>query len=152
MTVTLLSQAPDVSSLKTRHVQKETLLVLTPPLVGHAGAIEGDLYISEDQFYFYSPMLESGIAVDYRDIVIHAISRQDQPSLYCQLDAGVFFPNQQLPEDAYDRQEALTELYLIPRDSGAGIDCKKERAVLIEMCSGRDVWGPVRVCCAASGQ
>ncbi|KAG1437069.1 hypothetical protein G6F56_013282 [Rhizopus delemar] len=92
MTVTLLSQAPNVSSLKTRHIQKETSLVITPPLAGHEGPIEGEIYICEEQ---------------------------DQASLYCQLDVGLFFPNQVLPEDEYEREETMTELYLIPRDSGA---------------------------------
>jgi nucleotide-sensitive chloride channel 1A len=39
------------------------------------------------------------------------------------LDSGIFFPNQQLPQDEEERQEIVTELRLIPRDSGAG---KKE--------------------------
>ncbi|CAO3699257.1 unnamed protein product [Rhizopus stolonifer] len=94
-------------------------LVITPPLAGHEGPIEGEIYICEDQLYFYSNTIESGIAVEYRDIIIHAISRQDQASLYCQLDVGLFFPNQVLPEDEYEREETMTELYLIPRDSGA---------------------------------
>lgn len=73
------------------------------------------------RFYFYSESSQTGIAVDYRDIIIHAISRQEgDPSIFCQLDSGLFFPNQQLPEDDYERQETLTELRFIPRDKGAG--------------------------------
>ncbi|CAO0798509.1 unnamed protein product [Mucor circinelloides] len=120
MTVTLLNQAPDVSSLKPRHIQKDTALLISPPLAGHQGPIFGELYVCEDQFYFYSESAQSGIAVEYPDIIIHAISRQDgQPNIYCQLDSGLFFPNQQLPEDEQEREETVTELRLIPRDGGA---------------------------------
>lgn len=76
------------------------------------------LYFS--QIYFYSESANSGIAVEYPDVIIHAISRQEgQPNIYCQLDAGLFFPNQQLPEDEQEREETVTELRLIPRDGGA---------------------------------
>ncbi|KAG1460261.1 hypothetical protein G6F46_005747 [Rhizopus delemar] len=120
MTITLLSQAPDILNLKTRHVQKETALIISPPFVGHEDPIQGDVLICEDRFYFYSESSQTGIAVDYRDIIIHAISRQEgDPSIFCQLDSGLFFPNQQLPEDDYERQETLTELRFIPRDKGA---------------------------------
>ncbi|CEP12441.1 hypothetical protein [Parasitella parasitica] len=120
MTVTLLSQAPDVTSLKLRHVQKDTALLISPPLAGHPGPIFGELSVCEDQLYFYSETAQSGIAVEYPDIIIHAISRQDgQPNIYCQLDTGLFFPNQELPEDDQEREETVTELRLIPRDGGA---------------------------------
>ncbi|KAI9365319.1 regulator of volume decrease after cellular swelling-domain-containing protein [Pilaira anomala] len=120
MTVTLLQEAPDVSTLKPRHVQKDTALLISPPLSGHDGPIFGELSVCEDQFYFYSESAKSGIAVQYPDIIIHAISRQEgQPNIYCQLDAGLFFPNQQLPEDEQEREETVTELRLIPRDGGA---------------------------------
>ncbi|KAG2233529.1 hypothetical protein INT48_003400 [Thamnidium elegans] len=122
MTVTLLQEAPDVSTLKPRHIQKDTALLISPPLAGHEGPIFGELSVCEDQFYFYSESAKSGIAVQYPDIIIHAISRQEgQPNIYCQLDAGLFFPNQQLPEDEQEREETVTELRLIPRDGGACI-------------------------------
>ncbi|KAI8638601.1 regulator of volume decrease after cellular swelling-domain-containing protein [Parasitella parasitica] len=120
MTVTLLSQAPDTSSLKSRHIQKDTALLISPPLAGHQDPIFGELSVCEDQLYFYSEIAQSGIAVEYPDIIIHAISRQDgQPNIYCQLDSGLFFPNQELPEDEQEREETVTELRLIPRDGGA---------------------------------
>ncbi|KAI8975671.1 regulator of volume decrease after cellular swelling-domain-containing protein [Mycotypha africana] len=120
MTVTLLNEAPDTSSLKPRHIQKETALLISPPLAGHQGPIFGQLSVCEDQFYFYSEDANSGIAVEYPDIIIHAISRQEgQPNIYCQLDSGLFFPNQQLPEDKEERRETVTELRLIPKDTGA---------------------------------
>lgn len=48
MTVTLLNQAPDVSSLKPRHVQKDTALLISPPLAGHEGPIFGELSVCEE--------------------------------------------------------------------------------------------------------
>jgi nucleotide-sensitive chloride channel 1A len=48
MTVTLLSQAPDLSTLKPRHVQKDTALLVSPPLAGHEGPIFGDIYVCEE--------------------------------------------------------------------------------------------------------
>ena len=75
------------------------------------------LYIS--QVYFYSATAGSGIAVEYPDIIIHAISRQDgRPSIYCQLEQDRFFPNQQLPEDEEERQDIVTELKFMPQDPG----------------------------------
>ncbi|KAI8973031.1 regulator of volume decrease after cellular swelling-domain-containing protein [Pilobolus umbonatus] len=117
MTITLLHQIPQPSS-PTRHVQKDTSLVITPPLIGHAGPIVGDLSICEDQLYFYSTSAQSGIAVEYPDIIIHAIARRQEPHIYCQLDSGLFLPNQQLPEDQEEREECITELTFIPKDSG----------------------------------
>jgi nucleotide-sensitive chloride channel 1A len=48
MTITLLSQAPDILNLKTRHVQKETALIISPPFVGHEDPIQGDVLICEE--------------------------------------------------------------------------------------------------------
>lgn len=48
MTVTLLNQAPDVGSLKPRHIQKDTALLISPPLAGHQGPIFGELYVCEE--------------------------------------------------------------------------------------------------------
>ncbi|KAF7727460.1 hypothetical protein EC973_007529 [Apophysomyces ossiformis] len=117
MTVTLLSSPPNLSDLVVRSTQKDTGLIVLPPLAGIEGPLRGDLYVCESQLYFYSAEHQSGISVEYPDIIIHAISRQDgTPCIYCQLDAGLFFPNQQIPED---EEDALTELKFVPRDPGA---------------------------------
>jgi nucleotide-sensitive chloride channel 1A len=58
-----------------------------------------------------------GIAVEYPDIIIHAISRsENEATLFCQLDTGLFFPNQQLPESGLEREEISTELRIIPKE------------------------------------
>ncbi|CAO3658867.1 unnamed protein product [Rhizopus stolonifer] len=100
MTVTLLSKAPDFTTLKTRHVQKDSALLISPPLDNHKGPMFGDIIVCEDQLYFYSESSTLGIAVPYPNIVIHAASRQEgQPNIYYGHD--------------------VTELRFIPRDSGA---------------------------------
>lgn len=142
MTVTLLSAAPDLSEQVVRYTQKDTGLLVLPPLAGVNEPIRGDLYVCEryvykfasccgallilcSQVYFYSTSANSGIAVDYPDIIIHAISRQEgRPCIYCQLEVGRFFPNQQLPEDE-DEQDIVTELKFMPEDTGA---CKESIA------------------------
>jgi nucleotide-sensitive chloride channel 1A len=48
MTVTLLHEAPNVSSLTPRHIQKDTALLISPPLAGHEGPIFGDLTVCEE--------------------------------------------------------------------------------------------------------
>lgn len=48
MTVTLLQDAPDVSTLKPRHIQKDTALLISPPLAGHEGPIFGELSVCEE--------------------------------------------------------------------------------------------------------
>lgn len=77
------------------------------------------------QVYFYSEQAQSGIAVEYPDIIIHAISRQDgRPGIYCQLESGRFFPNQQIPEE--DQEDTVTELKFMPQDVGS---CKFIREI-----------------------
>lgn len=48
MTVTLLNQAPDASTLTIRHAQKDTALLVSPPLNGQPGPIFGELIVSEE--------------------------------------------------------------------------------------------------------
>lgn len=48
MTVTLLNQAPDVSTLKPRHIQRDTALLVSPPLNGQLGPIFGQVLICEE--------------------------------------------------------------------------------------------------------
>ncbi|KAI8149622.1 regulator of volume decrease after cellular swelling-domain-containing protein [Fennellomyces sp. T-0311] len=120
MTVTLLSSSPDLSDQAVRHTQRNTELLVLPSLAGNPGPIKGELNVCESQVYFYSESTGSGIAVEYPDIIIHAISRQDgRPSIYCQLEAGRFFPNQQLPEDPEELEETVTELKFMPEDPGS---------------------------------
>lgn len=47
MTVTLLSAAPDLSDQVVRHTQKDTDLLVLPPLAGVNEPIRGDLYVCE---------------------------------------------------------------------------------------------------------
>ncbi|KAL0088290.1 regulator of volume decrease after cellular swelling-domain-containing protein [Phycomyces blakesleeanus] len=118
MTVTLLSSPPDLTDLVVRRTEKKIGLLVSPPLAGMSGPIKGEMFVCESQLYFYSEEQHSGISVEYPDIIIHAISRRDGlPSIYCQLDSGLFFPNQDLPEDEQELEETVTELKFIPEDS-----------------------------------
>ncbi|ORX61467.1 hypothetical protein DM01DRAFT_317987 [Hesseltinella vesiculosa] len=130
MTITLLSQAPDFSDLTVRYTGQNMGLKVSPPLAGVPDALQGTLYVCESMLYFYSNNVNSGIAVEYPDIIIHAISRQDsQPSIYCQLDAGLFFPSQQFPDDqgrsavAYSLSLSFFELPLVEDIYLALSDC-----------------------------
>lgn len=70
--------------------------------------------------YFYSEQLQSGIAVEYPDIIIQATSREDGlPNVYCQLEEGRTFPNQRIPEGE-SRDEVVTELKFIPHNPESG--------------------------------
>ncbi|KAI8333560.1 regulator of volume decrease after cellular swelling-domain-containing protein [Chlamydoabsidia padenii] len=119
MTITLLSSPPDLNNLAIRHTQNDVGLTVSPALSGAQGAIVGTLYVCESLLYFYSTVSNAGIAVEYPDIIIHAISRQHgDPAIYCQLDAGLFFPNQQLPDEE-DRDDIVTELNFTPTDTNS---------------------------------
>ncbi|KAL1926519.1 hypothetical protein VTP01DRAFT_5640 [Rhizomucor pusillus] len=118
MTVTLLTSRPDLQDQTVRYSQKNVELLVLPPLTGTDGTISGELFVCESQVYFYSEQAQSGIAVEYPDIIIHAISRQDgRPGIYCQLESGRFFPNQQIPEE--DQEDTVTELKFMPQDVGS---------------------------------
>ncbi|CAO3583979.1 unnamed protein product [Absidia cylindrospora] len=119
MTITLLSTPPNLSDLTVRHTQNNVGLTVSPPLSGANGQILGKLYVCESMLHFYSESSGAGISVEYPDVIIHAISRQNnEPAIYCQLDAGLFFPNQQLPEDE-DQDDIVTELTFTPADSNS---------------------------------
>ncbi|KAI9272023.1 regulator of volume decrease after cellular swelling-domain-containing protein [Sporodiniella umbellata] len=115
MTVTLLFKKPNFNKLNVQHTQKDSALLISPPLDSQKGPFFGDIFICEDHLCFYSESSATGIVVPYSDIVIHAASRQEgQPNIYCQLTSGVFFSNQTVAEN-----QSATELRLIPRDSNS---------------------------------
>ncbi|KAI9472542.1 hypothetical protein LPJ55_005255 [Coemansia sp. RSA 990] len=54
----------------------------------------GTVYLGEHQLVFHSKSPTFGFALDYKAIIIHAVSKEDpQPHLYCQL-------NEQFPDNA----------------------------------------------------
>jgi nucleotide-sensitive chloride channel 1A len=48
MTITLLSQAPNLSELKVHHTQKDSALLVSPPLAGQQGPIFGEMMVAEE--------------------------------------------------------------------------------------------------------
>ncbi|KAI8885566.1 hypothetical protein K501DRAFT_331876 [Backusella circina FSU 941] len=120
MTLTLLDQPPNISELKVHSTLDDCKLIICPQLVNHTEPLAGRFYICEDQIYFFSEQEHLGIAVEYPDIIMHAISRsENETSLFCQLDMGLFFPNQQLPDSELEREEIATELRIILKEDNA---------------------------------
>ncbi|KAJ2448955.1 hypothetical protein EV183_005157 [Coemansia sp. RSA 2336] len=67
-------------------------------------AANGTAYLGEHQLVFHSQQPSAcGFAVDYKSIIIHAVSKEDsRPHLYCQL-------NEQFPDNA-GREDDIAEL------------------------------------------
>ncbi|KAH8556270.1 regulator of volume decrease after cellular swelling-domain-containing protein [Umbelopsis sp. PMI_123] len=117
MPVTILSAQPDLSNEVVRHTERGVELDVSPPLSGLTENLKGDLYITESQVYFWSESFNTGVALWYPDIIIHAIMRQaDREAIYCQLGEGIRFPAQ-VTESRHEDEEdedMTTELYFIP--------------------------------------
>ncbi|CAG8493040.1 1365_t:CDS:2 [Ambispora leptoticha] len=120
MTITLISSPPSVitheeatqlrenPSLSTsfggneadipdivRYTQHNVRCLVTPYPGGGSGG-KGSLIVTESKLYFYSNEAKTGIAIDYPDIILHAISRQPEPEgsgpcIYIQLEELIRF-------------------------------------------------------------
>ncbi|KAJ2847577.1 hypothetical protein IWW36_003784 [Coemansia brasiliensis] len=63
----------------------------------------GTMYLSEHQVVFHSQTTTFGFTLDYQNIIIHAVSKEDsRPHLYCQL-------NEQFP-DNINLEDDIVEL------------------------------------------
>ncbi|KAI9286904.1 regulator of volume decrease after cellular swelling-domain-containing protein [Umbelopsis sp. AD052] len=119
MPVTILTAQPDLSNEIVRHSESGVELEVSPPLRGITENMKGDLNITESQVYFWSESHNTGVALWYPDIIIHAIMRQsDREAIYCQLGEGIHFPAQVAEsgnnDDEEDDEEIMAELYFIP--------------------------------------
>lgn len=76
------------------------------------------LCYGNSQVYFWSEVHNTGVALWYPDIIIHAIMRQeDREAIYCQLGEGIHFPAQvsgTTDNEQEDGDDIMTELYFIP--------------------------------------
>ncbi|KAG6843664.1 hypothetical protein H0H87_001868 [Tephrocybe sp. NHM501043] len=102
-----------------RHTQPNVRVVLHPPVAGFedTSALEGTLYVLTSVLVFFSSTASRGFMIAYPSITLHAISRAGpEPSMYCQLDAGVVEDAD--PEDE-DAEIELQELTIIPKDASA---------------------------------
>jgi len=97
-----------------RHKQEHVSVTLDPPLDGFtpADGANGVLYIIESALVFVSST-GRGVQVKYPAITLHAISRGETPSIYCQLDeSNTSTPPDETSEDVTE----MRELMIVPQD------------------------------------
>ncbi|KAG0293011.1 hypothetical protein BGZ96_003414 [Linnemannia gamsii] len=89
MAITILQQAPSPSEARIRHTQQNVTVHITPASKAFQNA--GTLYIADESLYFFSEASNSGFAIPYPSIIIHAIARESHvgPSIYCQLEGSL---------------------------------------------------------------
>ncbi|KAF8934662.1 regulator of volume decrease after cellular swelling-domain-containing protein [Dissophora ornata] len=129
MTITIIRQVPSATEANIRYTQENVTLHVTPvsTLIQHPGT----LYIADECLYFFSAGSNTGLAIQYPSIIIHAIARESRvgPNIYCQLEgslaamepakanghiangAGV-----EGDEDEEDDEDAVLELSFVPAD------------------------------------
>ncbi|KAF9428456.1 hypothetical protein BGZ94_002333 [Podila epigama] len=129
MTITIIQQAPSPSEVKVRHTQANVTLHVTPPLSRVQNP--GTLYIADECLYFFSTVSNSGFAIPYPSIIIHAIARESAvgPSIYCQLDGSLAGTepvvsgasnksngNNGEEEEEEEEEDAVLEMTFVPAD------------------------------------
>ncbi|KAG0040229.1 hypothetical protein BGZ83_002624 [Gryganskiella cystojenkinii] len=89
MAITLIRQQPSSTEAHIRYTQANVALHVTPEskLIQNPGT----LYIADECLYFYSTVSQTGFAIPYLSIIIHAIARESHvgPSIYCQLEGSL---------------------------------------------------------------
>ncbi|KAG9295202.1 hypothetical protein G9A89_006183 [Geosiphon pyriformis] len=99
---------------------------------------KGTLLVSESKLYFYSHKTQTGLAIDYPTIIIHAISRNTAldgtgPCIYIQLGENlesallrgsndapdVSFRTGEREVDTDENEDQITEIKFVPDDIGA---------------------------------
>lgn len=119
MPLTLLNSPPNLEGETIRHHQNNVQMIITPPLNGVSDLGKGDLFVAENQLYFYTRNTATGLAIPYPSIIIHAISRQNgQPCVYCQLDSEEVLAEQRRTAEDDDEDE-VTELKFVLDDPNA---------------------------------
>ncbi|KAI9098809.1 regulator of volume decrease after cellular swelling-domain-containing protein [Phlyctochytrium arcticum] len=118
---------------KVRHLEKNVTLLFDPPLSNNVVPGKGDLYVAESQLIWHNPATALSIAIDYRSIGIHAISRGNNtvggPGVYGQLDEVVvrerrveaINPNGELDDSDVESTEEIREFWLVP-DASSSLD------------------------------
>ncbi|KAF9356508.1 hypothetical protein BGX26_005162 [Mortierella sp. AD094] len=89
MTITIIRQAPSISETRIRYTQENITLHVTP--VSSLIQNPGTLYIADECLYFFSTGSNTGFAIPYPSIIIHAIARESHvgPNIYCQLEGSL---------------------------------------------------------------
>ncbi|KAL5503903.1 hypothetical protein ACEPAH_7974 [Sanghuangporus vaninii] len=102
-----------------RHKQENVRAVFDPPVpdLSEDELKQGTVYILESALVFISESSGRGFQIDYPSIILHAISRSEPPSLYCQLGE----PASADVSEVEDEEEAteLRELNIYPEDTSS---------------------------------
>ncbi|KAH7036864.1 regulator of volume decrease after cellular swelling-domain-containing protein [Linnemannia elongata] len=127
MAITILQQAPSPSEARIRHTQQNVTVHITPASTAFQNP--GTLYIADESLYFFSEASNSGFAIPYPSIIIHAIARESHvgPSIYCQLEGslGSFGSahtststsnGNGASEEEEEEEDAVLELSFVPAD------------------------------------
>lgn len=114
-----------------RHKQENVSVTLDPPLDGFTpeDGANGALYVIEryaDRFFSLHIIIHKlssalvfmsstgrGLQVKYPAITLHAISRGDTPSIYCQLDET---DSSSPPDETSEDVTEMRELTIVPQD------------------------------------
>ncbi|KAJ1883101.1 hypothetical protein H4R99_000928 [Coemansia sp. RSA 1722] len=117
MPVTILNQLPDIAT--PRLTVPNTTISSDPSSTAIPSDVKGTIYVTDHQLLFFSTTANTGFAINYQTIIIHAISRvspaeqQQRSHLYCQL--GCRLPGTQ-ETDGTDDYEEFSELRAYPDD------------------------------------
>ncbi|KAF9178641.1 hypothetical protein BGZ51_007608 [Haplosporangium sp. Z 767] len=122
MTITIIHHAPSATEAHIRHAQENVTLHVTP--VSSLIQNPGTLFIADECLYFFSTVSNTGFAIPYPSIIIHAIARESHvgPSIYCQLEGSLASSepasNGQPAEreEDQDDEDAVLELSFVPAD------------------------------------
>ncbi|KAI8924316.1 regulator of volume decrease after cellular swelling-domain-containing protein [Entophlyctis helioformis] len=126
---TSLGAAAGEGKAVVRHVQANVRLLFDPlPALSTELPEVGDLYVAESHLIWYAPEKPVAVWIDYRSIVMHALSRQGDPvaggpCIYCQVqddslqraeDAGHEDDN-----DDDDEDMMPCEMRIVPADAAS---------------------------------
>ncbi|KAG0248366.1 hypothetical protein BG011_000152 [Mortierella polycephala] len=122
MAITIIHQAPSATEAHIRHTQENVTLHVTP--ASNLIRNPGTLLIADECLYFFSTVSNTGFAIPYPSIIIHAIARESHvgPSIYCQLEGSLASSepasNGQPAEgdEDQDDEDTVLELSFVPTD------------------------------------
>ncbi|CAG8543538.1 3003_t:CDS:2 [Paraglomus brasilianum] len=125
--------SPSVRNI-AKHIQPDCEIYFTPPVSGVVFG-KGTLYVTENQLSFFSPITQTGLAIDYPSIIIHAVSRQISrdgigPCIYIQLAAllphfGTFqlsSIDKATEEEENADEDSMTEIKIVPDNADVSVD------------------------------
>ncbi|TFK40215.1 regulator of volume decrease after cellular swelling-domain-containing protein [Crucibulum laeve] len=99
-----------------RYKEDDVAVSIDPPLKGFSteDAARGTLYVLTSVLAFMSTT-GRGFQIEYPTITLHAISRGDTPSIYCQLDESATEEDPAAIQAEEDGVSDMRELSIVPR-------------------------------------